>query len=460
MGSMVVPSFTLDPSTKELHFASRFHVKDLPAWEAFLQDLMRKGKSEWRIVGRARIKALGLTFHDIPFDKTVDIEAPPLPGQGRGGGVDQEGFIIRQMDLSSSDSDKIRIKIDIDFHNPSTSAIESLGFLQFLMLYEQTPIGILRSSAPVGLQRGLNSYTFLAEIYPDVQSTLQAQPHLLSSSSQAKTILGGGKPAAKDERKEEPRGKNSLAQQSFSSSSEGGGGGASSHSRRLAETPAFSSSSLGGGAGGGRFERMKEKSEEDEEQGSFRRALSEIMSKSLSGSEVHVRTVGLHSSQPLFSSAVRAMSVETPVDDVFDDDEEDEEEEDSTRPTEEQEERAEPGSGEGTSTLIAKEERRRKRSDGSHPEGGEEEKKRKRMIKRKAGLVKEMRFDGFELSASDEEESSAATNRANVVAKVTVRFLNPLGANSRLDIQQVRVLLYACRRGWTLYLSTYLQLVG
>ncbi|PFH31222.1 hypothetical protein BESB_030960 [Besnoitia besnoiti] len=355
VGRTTVPAFNMDSSTRTVAFSSDFRVTDRARWDAFLTSVMREGGGEWRIVGRASIRALGLTFNDIPFDKTVAIEGPPLPGtpaalrlaaeEGKQGG--RQIFQVKQMDLTESDADTLRLRVHVDFLNLSTTSIDSLGEISFLMLYKGTPVGVMRSDGAIRLVRGVNEYTFVGEIHPKVI------PMALE--------LG-----LTPRRAEAAEAKNAGAERGLPARSV----------EEIAATP-----------------RMPSPADVD----AFRGALSEMMSSSLSGGQVSVRTLGILATQPLFDAAVRALSVETPVENLFDA---------SETPVSAMNVRQRGGGGvSGTSRY------------GSGK-----------------GLVKEMRFDHLDLSADADGE-----NRARISAKVTVRFLNPLGKTSPLEIRQVTI---------------------
>ncbi|RQX73435.1 putative transmembrane protein [Toxoplasma gondii CAST] len=350
VGRMTVPGFTMQPSTRNIAFSSDFRVTNRPHWDAFLTAMLRDGKSEWRIQGQAKIRVLGLTFSDIPFDKTVEIEGPPLPVVDSARNA--RGFQVEEMDLAASDENRFRARAKVAFDNTSTSAINSLGELQFLLSYRDTPIGLLRSRGPVLLQRGRNSYWFDAELHPAVVPI---------SREIQKALQVPNSPAEETVAKQ----RNAEAVGS------------------PAEIEGFYSTDMA---------RMTP-SEDDATR--FRTALSDMMSASLSGAPVYVKTIGVYTTQPLFAAAVRALAMETPVKNLF-----------------------------GAEETHM---RRRDGGVGERTQGG--------------GLVKEMRFDHFDISAEP-----SAENVARVAAKVTVRFANPLGDKSPLDIQTVS-LSASLRRG-------------
>ncbi|KEP61792.1 UNVERIFIED_CONTAM: hypothetical protein HHA_281440 [Hammondia hammondi] len=348
VGRMTVPGFTMEPSTRNVAFSSDFRVTNRAHWDAFLTAMLRDGKSEWRIQGQAKIRVLGLTFSDIPFDKSVEIEGPPLPVVDSASNASD--FQVEEMDLAASDQDRFRVRAKVAFDNTSTSAINSLGELQFLLSYRDTPIGLLRSQGPVLLQRGRNSYWFDAELHPAVVPiSREIQKALRATNSTEEAV-------AKQQNAE---------------------------AGHPAEIEGFYSTD------------MPHMAPSEDDATRFRTALSDMMSASLSGAPVYVKAIGVYTTQPLFAAAVRALAMETPVENLF-----------------------------------GAEETHMRRRDGG---AGEKT--------RGGGLVKEMRFDHFDISAEP-----SAEDRARVAAKVTVRFVNPLGENSPLEIQTV-FLSASLRRG-------------
>eukprot|EP00921_Rhytidocystis_pertsovi_P010902 GHVQ01017571.1.p1 GENE.GHVQ01017571.1~~GHVQ01017571.1.p1 ORF type:complete len:1492 (+),score=237.35 GHVQ01017571.1:64-4539(+) len=160
LGRMVLPEMTMKGKVTKTAFTNTLFVEDLDVWDEFLTELMAEGKAEWRLEGLVTVQAIGMTFTDIPFEKVLAVQGPPLKS------TDGEApFRIIDFDMSGSTSALVKLRLEVEFVNLGKNNIVPVGDMGFAMKYKGLYLGPLRAPA-ISMYEGVNVFHMEGEIAP------------------------------------------------------------------------------------------------------------------------------------------------------------------------------------------------------------------------------------------------------------------------------------------------------
>lgn len=212
IGSLDLPEMHLSRRSADVAFSTAFQVQDMDAWGQLSGELLRTGKVDWTIGGLTDIRAMGMTFKDIPFSMNIDVQGerhpkpeynhlmcsfsllvmkesvvfllslsgPALMAKQREG---VSPFRVLSLDFGDSDAQTVRMATTVAFTNDSPTAVSSLGDVEFEMSYMGIPIGRMRSLSPLRMNRGENIYSFKGELRPPDGAPRRALAEATASDS-------------------------------------------------------------------------------------------------------------------------------------------------------------------------------------------------------------------------------------------------------------------------------------
>ena len=134
LGTMNMPQLTVIGSQDSpFDVNTNFTITDLDAFNAMTKDLINKPSVVWGISASVSLNALGLSFKDIEFSKSVVITAA--------GGLQDVNLLV--FDLTQSTPDTIHVILEVSIQNPSIVSIVPLGDLTFNLFYLGSGIGMM-----------------------------------------------------------------------------------------------------------------------------------------------------------------------------------------------------------------------------------------------------------------------------------------------------------------------------
>jgi hypothetical protein len=134
LGTVALPPISITGGHDlTLSLDNTIELTDVSAFNEFGQDLVTQQSVTWHLVGVATVKAYGMTFKGIKYDKYTS-----FPAFNNFPNVQLTVF-----DLTASNMTSINVDAIVQITNPSIVSIDPVGNLTFEMFYEDVPIGIL-----------------------------------------------------------------------------------------------------------------------------------------------------------------------------------------------------------------------------------------------------------------------------------------------------------------------------
>eukprot|EP00922_Rhytidocystis_sp_ex-Travisia-forbesii_P009808 GHVS01014358.1.p1 GENE.GHVS01014358.1~~GHVS01014358.1.p1 ORF type:complete len:2197 (-),score=380.89 GHVS01014358.1:402-6764(-) len=170
IGLLTLPETVMAGSQTRVRFTDVLKVDDRDAWDGFLTQVIKEGEAEWRLRGEVAVSAIGMTFSNIPFDKTLLVKGPPMASSahsssGTSPPDEEKLFRIIDMDLSSSTIDEVNLSLEVEYNNIGKSNIIPLGDVQLSMFYKEVYIGPLFGK-DLSVYQGTNTYRFNGQLDP------------------------------------------------------------------------------------------------------------------------------------------------------------------------------------------------------------------------------------------------------------------------------------------------------
>eukprot|EP01118_Nematostelium_gracile_P007435 TRINITY_DN2424_c0_g1_i2.p1 TRINITY_DN2424_c0_g1~~TRINITY_DN2424_c0_g1_i2.p1 ORF type:complete len:425 (-),score=97.34 TRINITY_DN2424_c0_g1_i2:101-1330(-) len=150
-----LPLSTLDvqggkPTSFELQ--ENFVVEDFNVYDDFSKDLVNGEEVVWHLSGKPSVKALGMTFKNIKFEKDV-----PIKGFS---GFLKDPIIINKVETVGGSPGKLDLIIDLSIPNPSSLEM-NVGNTTFDLYVG--PIKIATTTFNLTLKYGVNNFTIKSQ---------------------------------------------------------------------------------------------------------------------------------------------------------------------------------------------------------------------------------------------------------------------------------------------------------
>lgn len=175
MGFMTLPSIAMSGHITRTAFTTVFNVADRNLWDEFLVELIQHGEAMWVFKGDVTVKAIGMTFRDLPFNKEIIVKGPPLSSSDGG----EKIFEIMDFDMSGSTKDEIHLDLEVRYVNQGNSNIVPLGDMYLDLIYNNVYIGEV-FGRDLSVYKGNNTFRLVGLIDPwkTLQSvTLSSREH-------------------------------------------------------------------------------------------------------------------------------------------------------------------------------------------------------------------------------------------------------------------------------------------
>lgn len=118
------------------------------AFIAFVQQLLLAQTMQVQLTGSTSVTAIGLTFNNIPFDKTLQLT-----------GMDGlTNLQVDRFDLSPSTDSQLKFVLDATIVSPSVVGVV-LGVTTFELFYQNVSVGTATSVGSVSIIEGSNYFT-------------------------------------------------------------------------------------------------------------------------------------------------------------------------------------------------------------------------------------------------------------------------------------------------------------